>query len=213
MLRLLLIHALAALVTFVTVTAGAAQGPDDGTALRQKMNGGGLRSSRLVGGQLLELQATDDVKVRQLDRPRVFDDKGNPRKPTATEMKEFKGADTRLPGYTADFGDVDSGQMITVTLARKKADLSSTPSSKSSPGNSKEVKTSSSAGKTGWIPVGEVTGVVHKVSSSGKKLTLRVDSPALHGHGLGHKGGKRTVEDIWITRIMILSKGSQANSR
>jgi hypothetical protein len=65
------------------------------------------------------LQATDDVKVRLAKLPPVFDDKGNPRKYTAQELKDLKGPGN-LVGYTASFSDLKEGQIVRVSVARKK---------------------------------------------------------------------------------------------
>jgi hypothetical protein len=66
--------------------------------------------------QNLDLQAVDDVKVRTLQLPPVFDDKGHPRKRTADELKELKGPDAKLLGYTAEFVNLKPGQVVEVTL-------------------------------------------------------------------------------------------------
>jgi hypothetical protein len=60
----------------------------------------------------------DDIKVRLLQPPEAFDDKGNPKKYTAQELKELKGPDN-LPGYTGTLDDVKANQLVLVTLARK----------------------------------------------------------------------------------------------
>jgi hypothetical protein len=68
----------------------------------------------------VELQTTDEVKVRQAQPPEAFDDKGKPKKYTAKELKELKGPDPKLPGYNAEFSDLREGQIVTVTLVKKK---------------------------------------------------------------------------------------------
>jgi hypothetical protein len=62
----------------------------------------------------------DDMKVRLLQPPDGYDDKGNPKKYTAKELKELKGPDN-LPGYSGTLDDVKSNQLVLVTLARKPA--------------------------------------------------------------------------------------------
>jgi len=61
----------------------------------------------------------DKVVVRAAQPPAAFDDKGLPKKYTQKELDELKGADKKLPGYTADFGDLRAGQYITLELSRK----------------------------------------------------------------------------------------------
>jgi hypothetical protein len=70
--------------------------------------------------QDVELQTTDEVKVRLAQPPQKFDDKGQVKKHTAKELKELKGPDPKLPGYTAEFSDLREGQIVTVTLVKKK---------------------------------------------------------------------------------------------
>jgi hypothetical protein len=60
----------------------------------------------------------DDMKVRLLQPPEAFDDKGHRKKYTEKELKELKGPDN-LPGYTGALEDVKSNQLVLVTLARK----------------------------------------------------------------------------------------------
>ena len=69
--------------------------------------------------QEVALQAAADVRVRLAKLLPAFDDKGNPRKYTPQELKDLKGPDN-LPGYTADFADLKEGQIVRVSLARKK---------------------------------------------------------------------------------------------
>jgi hypothetical protein len=68
----------------------------------------------------VELQTTDEVKVRRASPPEDFDDKGKPRRRTAKELKELRGPDPKLPGYNAEFSDLHEGQYVTVSLMKKK---------------------------------------------------------------------------------------------
>jgi hypothetical protein len=69
-----------------------------------------------------DLESTPDVKVRYLEPPAQYDDKGQLKKYTAAELKELKGKNPDLPGYEADFDKLAPGQTVRVTLARPKAD-------------------------------------------------------------------------------------------
>jgi hypothetical protein len=69
--------------------------------------------------QEVEVPTLDDVKVRIPQPPVAFDDDGKIKKPTAEELKKLKG-DSSLPGYQGDFSSLRSGQMVTITLMRKK---------------------------------------------------------------------------------------------
>jgi hypothetical protein len=66
-----------------------------------------------------ELTAIDDVVVRLSKPPEQFDEKGKVKRLTRKELKELKG-DPKLPGYKAEFGDVQQDQMVQVNLVKKK---------------------------------------------------------------------------------------------
>lgn len=65
------------------------------------------------------LQSAENVQVRSKQPPLAFDDKGNPRKYTDKELKEMKG-EGNLPGYQSDWDQLRTGQLVTITVARKK---------------------------------------------------------------------------------------------
>jgi hypothetical protein len=67
-----------------------------------------------------DLTTTAKVVVRFLEPPVVYDDKGNLKKYTAAELKELKGKNPDLPGYTADFSNLQTGQTVRVTLVMPK---------------------------------------------------------------------------------------------
>jgi hypothetical protein len=67
----------------------------------------------------VEWNAIDSVKVRRVNPPIQFDDKGRVKKYTKKELKELKGED-KLPGYAAEFSDIKTGQYVKVTLVVKK---------------------------------------------------------------------------------------------
>ncbi len=54
----------------------------------------------------IDFHTSDDVKVRMMNPPTKFDDKGNPKEYTKAELKELKGKDADLPGYETT---LDSG--------------------------------------------------------------------------------------------------------
>jgi hypothetical protein len=70
--------------------------------------------------QTVDFMADDNMKVRIKDAPTEYDDKGNPKKHTKAELKELKGPDPSLPGYTAEFEQVKVGQLIQVYLPKPK---------------------------------------------------------------------------------------------
>jgi hypothetical protein len=68
----------------------------------------------------IDLRAAEDMKVRTLQPPVEYDDKGNLKKYTPKELKELRGKGN-LPGYTADFDSLREGQIVKVYLAKPKA--------------------------------------------------------------------------------------------
>ncbi len=75
---------------------------------------------------------TDDVKIRVLNPPPLYDDKGRMKRYTAKELKELKGEDTKTPGYPADSADLQPRARIQVDLVLKKEDYARLKSRKKS---------------------------------------------------------------------------------
>ncbi len=65
---------------------------------------------------------TDDVKIRVLNPPPKFDDKGRPKKYTAKELIELKGEDKRALGYPGDTEELQPNAFVKVELVRTKED-------------------------------------------------------------------------------------------
>jgi len=70
--------------------------------------------------QDVDFQAMDDVKVRNVNLPEQFDEKGNPKKYTEKEKAELKGSDKTLPGYESSLDKLEAGQKVKVTLVMVK---------------------------------------------------------------------------------------------
>jgi hypothetical protein len=69
----------------------------------------------------IELQASDSMKVRMMQPPVDFDDKGRPKKYTPREIKALKkGEDAKLPGFAADFDSLKANQVVQVYLSKSK---------------------------------------------------------------------------------------------
>jgi hypothetical protein len=68
----------------------------------------------------VDLEASENVKVRTEAPPKNVDENGKPKKYTTKELQELKGPDPKLTGYTADFDSLKTGQMVKVYMARKK---------------------------------------------------------------------------------------------
>ena len=70
----------------------------------------------------IDFHTADDVKVRLMNPPVQFDDKGNPKQYTKDELKAMKGKDSDLPGYETTLDKLTVGDTVKVTLATPKAD-------------------------------------------------------------------------------------------
>ena len=68
----------------------------------------------------IDIEAADDIVVRAIHPPPQFDDKGNVKRYTAKELKELKGDNPKLPGYTSDFDSLHPDQIIEVRFAKPK---------------------------------------------------------------------------------------------
>jgi hypothetical protein len=68
----------------------------------------------------VDLQGDDKMKVRIAQPPTEYDDKGNAKKLTKAELKALKGPDPNLPGYSAEYEQLKTGQVVTVYLPKQK---------------------------------------------------------------------------------------------
>jgi hypothetical protein len=64
-----------------------------------------------------KLRAGDKIKVRSVQPPVDYDEKGNLKKYTAEELKALRGT-SGLPGYTAEYDSLRAGQVVHVYLAK-----------------------------------------------------------------------------------------------
>jgi hypothetical protein len=76
--------------------------------------------------QETEVAALDDVKVRIPEPPVTFDDDGKIKKLTAEEKRKLKG-DPTLPGYPGEISNLHGGQIVVLTLMRKRDAKPPTP--------------------------------------------------------------------------------------
>jgi hypothetical protein len=68
----------------------------------------------------VEMEADDNTKVRTMLLPVEYDDKGKLKKFTPKELRELKGPNKKLPGYTADWENLAVGQTVEVFLPKQK---------------------------------------------------------------------------------------------
>lgn len=67
-----------------------------------------------------DVMTAGDVVVRAANPPAQFDEKGNVKRYTAKELKELKGDNPKLPGYTSDFDSLRPDQYVEVHFAKPK---------------------------------------------------------------------------------------------
>jgi hypothetical protein len=67
-----------------------------------------------------DLEAVDDVRVRIAKLAVEVDDKGKPKRYSDQELRERKGPDPSLPGYTSNFEQLKAGQVVKIKLGRSK---------------------------------------------------------------------------------------------
>jgi hypothetical protein len=126
---------------------------------------------------------TDIGKVRTMNPPEAFDEKGNIRKHTKEELRALKGddpAEKKMVGYKADFADLQVGDVVQLTISANKDNLQK--------GNKKDkadadLEKNAQKGKSKWQAVTEALGTVTKVqqgnTESGPTFTVRVTSQAV----------------------------------
>lgn len=74
----------------------------------------------------VEFHAGDDIIVRRLNLPSEYDDKGQPKKYSAEELRKLRGNKPNLPGYEAKLEDLMTGTLVKVTTVAKTKPASST---------------------------------------------------------------------------------------
>jgi hypothetical protein len=82
-----------------------------GPIVYQTRGGSGWRGGSSKTIPIGDLSVADDVKVRLPSPPPATDEKGNPKKYTAKELKALKGPGNEW-GYSADFDSLKPGQTV-----------------------------------------------------------------------------------------------------
>src|SRR5260370_22742947 len=78
-------------------------------------------TARLYSSQKdIDVNATDDVKVRMANPTPKYDEKGKLIPYTKDELKELKGDDPKAVGYKAEFSDLRAEQAVSLVLMKKK---------------------------------------------------------------------------------------------
>jgi hypothetical protein len=81
-------------------------------------NGGGPKINTVKKD--FEFQADPKARVRLLNLPQEFDERGKPKQYTQAELRELKGPNTTLPGYQSTFEDLHPGQIVKLSVASAK---------------------------------------------------------------------------------------------
>lgn len=68
----------------------------------------------------VDFHAAENMIVRFLQPPIVYDEKGDHKKYTKQELSDMRGLDGSLPGYEGQRADLESGQVVKVTLRARK---------------------------------------------------------------------------------------------
>ena len=139
----------------------------------------------------VDIQAIDDVVVRRSRMKELYDQNGKVRQPTPEERAAAKG-NSNLPGYEADVNELKAGQVLKLTLLKKKE----TKTSSGTGQNDSEKET-----KTEWVAAGTITVVLKNYQDSAKTLTFEVDGATLAGnrHTQNYNQGKKNQKDNKIT--------------
>jgi hypothetical protein len=119
----------------------------------------------------IDIQLDDEVQVRTMNLPPLYDDKGNPKQYTYAERQKLRG-NLRETGYQSDYDSLKVGQIINLSLGKKASDA------KKQDRGASGTKTVT-VGKTKWIPMGELTGEITKLDGTTKQLTLTIESVSL----------------------------------
>ena len=84
----------------------------------------------------VKLQAAENMRVRTVNLPLDYDEKGNVKKYTKKELEELRGPEKNLPGYKAEFEALRAGQYVQVFLAKN--EKNPVPKAKGAKGGAKD---------------------------------------------------------------------------
>lgn len=80
-----------------------------------------------------EFQADEKAKVRQMNLPQEYDERGKAKQYTAAELKTLKGPNASLPGYQADFENLSAGQTVKLYVTSSKKSPATSPAAAGKP--------------------------------------------------------------------------------
>src|SRR5581483_10539581 len=68
-----------------------------------------------TASQRVDFHAARDVKVRLMEPPQQFTEKGDIKKFTTAELEKMKGKERNLPGFEGSLADLRAGQIVRVS--------------------------------------------------------------------------------------------------
>jgi hypothetical protein len=156
---------------------------------------------------------SDVGKVRSIDPPTEYDEKGNIKKLTAEELKKLKGddpAEKKMVGYKSDFSELQTGDIVQIALSVKK----NTPAKSDKSGKDgdkslvEDVKDKPDSPK--WVVAGLLLGKVTRIENANTdaepKMTVQVTTAQIVAPGRNAPGTrKQTInpEQAQATVILI----------
>jgi hypothetical protein len=168
----------------------------------------------------------DVGKVRTIDPPEGFDDKGNVKKYTKEELKQFKGdtaEEKKMAGYKSDFSELKVGDLVQVLLSvHKNTAAKKTTAAASKAGANPDADAPAadappevSPGK--WVVATQLVGRVTKINSqntaAAATMTVRVTTTqAVSTRGRVNTHRKQTVGPTQAQATVILIGRRQTRS-
>jgi hypothetical protein len=147
----------------------------------------------------------DVGKVRSLDPPADFDEKGNIQKHTKEELAALKGdtpEEKKMAGYRSDYSELKVGDMVQVALSVHKTNATEEKKGKGDKKEKEEGKADKpdkgdTPAKDGrWVVANQFIGKITKIDGattiSGPKMTVRVTTVQVV-QGRNKPAGNRTI--------------------
>jgi len=82
-----------------------------------------------IASKDIEFHSANNLIVRYLTPPVVYDDKGERKKYTSIELREMRGYDLNVPGFEAKASDLQTNQIVRISLRPAKATSTATTTS------------------------------------------------------------------------------------
>jgi hypothetical protein len=156
---------------------------------------------------------TDVGKVRSIDPPEEYDDKGNLKKHTAAELKKLKGddpAEKKMVGYKSDFSDLQAGDIVQVALSVHRNEPPKNGKDGKADDKAAAADTKDETKPGNWVVAGLLLGKVTKIDNantdSAPKVTIQVTTAQIVQQGQRAAGNRKQMishEQAQATIIVI----------